>query len=453
MSYAAVDKKRTILPKLKFEAWWEVVRAGLIGLGFIIVTILVYIAFFNVLAWFGTLLFENSSRGTTVFFSTLLTLFSLRLLMFGSRSVVDRAFFPDTANLEDEISEAVHTLAEIDARSTLQDFLTNTLPDKLEVDGIFLHQHPQSLLRHSLTLPLTMGSRSMGYLTIGPKESDRSFSYEEREAFLPLQEQVSLVLSAVELAEAREAAEKVSQLRNNFVTNISHQLRTPLNVVINSTGLVADGAFGRINQEQADYLNQAVHGSEHLMNLLQEILDIAKIESGQLTLKLENIDLRQVIDDALLIARGALHDKPIELKVDITPNLPPLTADRTRVRQVLLNLFSNAVKFTQEGFIWIRAWENRGIIFVSVEDTGIGIAKENLLLIFEDYQQISAREHLDLQLERRRHMGTGLGMPITKALVELHGGNIWVESEQGKGSVFTFTLPLAGPGTENGHAS
>ena len=151
------------------------------------------------------------------------------------------------------------------------------------------------------------------------------------------------------------------------------------------------------------------------------------------------------------MVRGTLQDKPIELNVNLADNLPLITADRTRIRQVLLNLLSNAMKFTPKGSIWVRSWENRGTVFISVEDTGIGIAPHNLSLIFEDYQQITATAHMDLKLERRRHLGTGLGMSIAKALVELHGGRIWVESEQGKGSIFTFTLPQMAAGTKNGN--
>ena len=448
-----VDKNRRILPPLKFEAWWEVSRAGLVGLVFGSMVILVYMAAFNFISWFNTLLFEDINRGTIVFFATITTLLSFRLLTVGVQSMVDRTFFPDTANFRDEIDQAIRTLTEINTRQDLQEFLTRKLPRQLQVDGIFLHQHSQSLLRYALTLPLSMGNRSMGYLTIGPKQSGRSFSYKERAMLKPLQDQVSLVLSAIQLAEAREEAEKVAQLKSNFVTNISHQLHTPLNTVINSTGLVADGTLGDIDPEPADFRHRAVQGSEFLMNLLEEIVDSAKIESGELTLRLDEVDLSDVLEDALSIVRSTLQHRTIELRVEIADNLPPLTADHTRIRQVLLNLLSNAVKFTKEGLICVKAWENRGTVFISVEDTGIGIAKENISLIFEDYQQVSTEELKDLQFERRRHVGTGLGMPITKALVELHGGRIWVDSEPGQGSVFTFTLPLLESGSEHGNES
>jgi signal transduction histidine kinase len=441
VSHLTVDPNPKLLPFFKFEAWWEVARAVLIWFGLGMMVFLVYVALFNFIWWFSTLFSEEFSRNTIVFFSTVLTLLSLKLLKNGVQNVVDRMFFPDTGNLNDRVNEAVRILAEIDNRDDLHTYLTRDLSLKLQVDGIFLHQHPQSLLRYALTLPLTMGSRSMGYLTIGPKWTDRSFSLGERTTFKKLQDQVSLVLSAIELAETREEAERVSQLKSNFVTNISHQLHTPLNTVINSTGLVADGMLGSINEEQAEYLTLAVQSSEHLMNLLQEILDIAKIESGDLRLRVTAMDMNDVLKETLSIVKGSmLQGRYFEIQVDVAENLPVIFADRTRIRQVLLNILSNAIKFTPEGNIYIKIWENNGFVHVSVEDTGIGIAKENLALVFEDYQQVLAADKV--QFKRRRHLGTGLGMPVSKALVELHGGQIWVESEQGKGSIFTFTLPL-----------
>ncbi len=449
MSY--ILKKRSKLTFFKFEAEWEVIRAGVILLCFLLLIFIVFLAIFNLTGWFETLFFDSTSHESLIFLSTVITLFTLRPLQSGTQSIVDTLFFPDTANLKDNIAAATRTLTEINTRQELQDFLIQVLPNRLHVNGIFFHEQPQSVLQHALTLPLNMGQRSMGYLTIGPKKSGRSFSFEERGWFRQLQDQVSLVLSGLELAEARKDAEKAAQLKIHFLTNISHELRTPLNSVINSTGLVADGILGEIDPEPADFLNRAVSGSEYLLHLLDDILDITKIESGELTLKLGEVDFITILNDTLSIVRSTLQNKNVELKFDIADNLPMLMVDRTRIRQVLLNLLSNAVKFTTEGFIWVRAWEKQGTVFIGVEDTGIGIAPENLSLIFEDYQQVSPNQHQDLRIKQRRHAGTGLGMPITKALVELHGGHIWVESEQGKGSIFTFTLPPLKQDTNNGH--
>jgi signal transduction histidine kinase len=453
MLHNELKQKNWRLPFVIFEAWWEVIRFGLIWMTLAGLVVLVYMALFSLLDWFRVLSFEQASRDSAVFLATLLTLLLLRSLRLGSQSLVDNLFFADTANFKDEVDTACRILADINDREHLWQFMVNDLPSRLKVDGLYLHHYPQSLIRHSITLPLNRGSHSLGYLTIGPKYSGRSFSYEERTILKQLQEQVSLVLSGIQLAEAREEAERVAQLKSNFLTNISHELRTPLNAVINSTGLVADGILGDIGEVPAEYLNRAVEGSEYLMKLLNDILDLTKIESGQLTLRFDEMDLKEVIADTLPIIKATLQDKPVELKLEIAGDLPLLAADRLRVRQVLLNLLSNAAKFTKEGSILVKAWRERNLVLVSVKDTGIGIAPEDQRLIFEDYQQVSAGRHHDFAFERRRHAGTGLGMSITKALIELHRGQIWVESELGKGATFTFTLPVNLNSHKNGNKS
>jgi signal transduction histidine kinase len=187
-----------------------------------------------------------------------------------------------------------------------------------------------------------------------------------------------------------------------------------------------------------------------LLKLLNDIFDITKIETGQLTLQPELINLSDVIEETLPMVKSMLQQKPIDLNVELAANLPPFMADRLRLRQILLNLLSNAIKFTQEGVIRVGAWLDGNIILVSVADTGIGIAPENLPLMFEDYQQLSGQPQRLFRFGRRRHLGTGLGLSITKALVELHGGRIWVESELGRGTTFSFTLPLSPAKVVNG---
>ena len=440
---ATVGKNRSWLSFLKFSAWWEVGRLGLIWTGFALVTGLTYLAFFTLIQWFSALLLQEVNRSVAVFLTTFTTLLLLRSLYDGSQEIADNLFFPDTVDLKDKIEAICQKLTEIDNREALKQFLGGKISARFQVEGIFLHRDSNLAITDGLTLPLEMGRHSLGTLYIGPKRSGRSFGYVERLALERLKEQVSLVLSGIQLAEAREAAEKTNQLKLNFLTNISHQLRTPLNTIINSTGLVADGALGEVNQAQAEFLNQAVQGSEYLMKLLNDILDITKIETGQLTLQPEVIELPEVIKEVLPLVKGTLQQKPIELKTELEDNLPALIGDRLRIRQILLNLLSNAIKFTPEGFIWVRAKSEGNMVLVSIEDTGIGMAQESLPLVFEDYQQVSMKHHQDMVFERRRQSGTGLGLSITRALVELHGGRIWVESELERGTIFTFTLPIS----------
>ena len=447
-------KHRRILSAIKINAWWEIVRIGFIGLGLAVATILIYVVIFIGLRWFLSMLFGEISHNATTFFTALLTLFSLSSLKKEVQRMIDNLLFPDTATFKDEIDSACRLLTQFDTPENLYQFLENQLPARLGVNYVDVQGGAQPPSSNGLTLPLEMGNRALGYLNIGPKFSGRSFSLNEQTWLNQLQEQVSLVLSGIQLAQVRAEAEKVAQQKSDFVTNISHELRTPLNVVINATGLVADGVLGEIEPQQADYLHRAVQGSEHLLGLVNEILDITKLESGQLTLQLKRMDVGEVIDEGVAMVKGLLQNKPIELRLAIADNLPALEADRVRIRQILLNLLSNAAKFTKEGYILITARMENEAVYISIEDTGIGITKEDLPLIFEDYQQASSIRHdSDLKFERRRYLGTGLGMSISKVLVELHGGQIWVESEQGKGSIFTFTLPLSQEKSGNGNGS
>lgn len=443
MMTRTVEKNQTKYSLPKFEAPWEIIRFGIIAVILAATIILFYFTLFVFVDWFYPGLLGYHSRGATVFLAAVLTLLLYQPLKDGVRSMIDNLFFRDTARLNEGVALACRIMADINDRGHLGRYLAEDLPKRLEVDGVYLHQHaPSILLRHAVTLPLKMGTRALGYLTIGPKLSGRSFSSEERQALDDLQEQVSLVLSGIQLAEAREEAERVARLKNEFITNVSHQIRTPLNVVINSTGLVADGILGEIGQKEAQYLYRAVQGSEYLKKLLNDILDMTKLEIGQLSLQLETLDIHLILDDILPMVQDMLKDKPVELAFDISDDLPFIVADRLRLRQILLNLLSNAAKFTRQGSITLKIWPKRGWVFFSVIDTGIGIANENLSLIFEDFQQVSSKQPKETQIERRRHLGTGLGMPITKALVELHAGRIWVESELGVGSRFNFAIPI-----------
>ncbi len=389
------------------------------------------------------ILFGQIQKTSVIILSTVVTLFVLGPLYRWVQNLIDYLCFPDSVGFREEIDTACRELTRIDARPDLENFLANTLPDRLQITYVLLQEDSKPRPPDALRLPLEMGERILGTLSIGPKRSGRTFSGAEQMALKQLQEQVSLVLSFVQLAEARRVAEQTGQLKSNFLSNLSHELRTPLNSVINSTGLVADGILGQVNEEHVEYLQRAVRGSEHLMNVLDEILDITKIETGQLTLRFAIMNLEEVIEEALAMVRSMLQNKPVQLKADLAENLPPLYADRLRVRQILLNILANAVKFTKEGFILVKAWPANERIFVSIRDTGIGITEDNLSLIFKDYQQVLAYGSSDNLPTRRRHFGTGLGMPIARALVELHGGQISVESEPGQGSVFTIALPLS----------
>lgn len=247
----------------------------------------------------------------------------------------------------------------------------------------------------------------------------------------------------IRLKAAEAAAIEANQLKTRFITNLSHELRTPLNAIINFSYILSKSHHGSVTPEQADYLTRIHNSGELLLQIVNDLLDLAKIEAGQMDIFREQIDLAVVSQSIMDTISGLLTDKPVELHQEISPLLPPVIGDETRLRQVLLNLLGNAVKYTDQGSITLRAVQNGShMIKVSVIDTGIGIRAEDFGRIFEEFQQTEEAFAL-------RKVGTGLGLPISKKFVELHGGKLWVESQLGRGSAFHFTLPVA-PGLPTG---
>lgn len=244
-----------------------------------------------------------------------------------------------------------------------------------------------------------------------------------------------LTESMKQTQQAYEVAEQANRMKSQFLANMSHELRTPLNSIINFTRIVATGMRGPVTDGQLDYLNRVRVSGEHLLGLINDILDLSKIEAGRMELYLEPCSIDEMVKNALSTAAGLTKDKPIELIQDVAPDLPPVQADKTRIRQVLLNMLSNAAKFTEEGAITVRAVREDNSIVVSVADTGIGIPEDKLGTIFEEFRQVD--EGSD-----RTYQGTGLGLAICKRLVSIHQGEMWVESLLGEGATFFFSLPL-----------
>lgn len=239
-----------------------------------------------------------------------------------------------------------------------------------------------------------------------------------------------------EAEKARAAAEIANKVKSQFLASVSHELRTPLNAILNFTQFVARGMAGEVNEEQVELLSQVTSSGEHLLRLINDVLDISKIEAGALELFVEaNIDIREELNQIITLGKTLLSDKPVQLKADIAPDLPPITADRQRVFQIILNLVANACKFTDQGSVTISAKhqsENNALL-ISVADTGPGIAPEEQSLIFQNFQQTR------IGMEKG---GTGLGLPISSRLAEAHGGKLWVESALGAGATFFVQLPI-----------
>ncbi len=240
-----------------------------------------------------------------------------------------------------------------------------------------------------------------------------------------------------ELIEKTREVEEANRLKSEFLSNMSHELRTPLNIIIGFSELLSDQVPGRINKEQRQCLSDISGSSQHLLNLINEVLDLSKIESGKMRLRPTDIDLTEVIESLRSALMPMLASRKQSLEVKVEEGLPPVHADKAKVRQVLLNLLSNSTKFTPDGGkLKIEAVREDNRCQISVIDNGIGIKKEDRENIFEPFSQ------LDNPLIQKKE-GTGLGLRIAKQIIEKHGGRIWVKSEYGKGSRFTFTLPLA----------
>ena len=239
----------------------------------------------------------------------------------------------------------------------------------------------------------------------------------------------------VELQHAKEEAERANHIKSAFLANVSHELRTPLNAIINFTTFVAEGLTGPVNEVQQNTLGEVLDSSKHLLNLINDVLDMSKIEAGSLTLFIEDdVDVAALLQTAIKTGEALLSKSDVKLETAIAETLPLISADRQRVYQIVLNVLSNACKFTKEGFIKLTAQHTNGEIHISIQDTGPGIAAKDQSLVFEAFKQTTTG--------LRQTGGTGLGMPISKSLAEAHGGKLWLESQPGKGTTFFLVLPV-----------
>jgi len=238
-----------------------------------------------------------------------------------------------------------------------------------------------------------------------------------------------------EIGEKGQQLEIASKHKSQFLANMSHELRTPLNAILGYTELILDEIYGEVPEPLRDVLERVQQSGRHLLDLINDVLDISKMEAGQLTLSLNDYSMAEVVYTVSTAVESLTTEKGLALKVDLAPDLPQGKGDERRLAQVLLNLVGNAIKFTEAGEVQIQVTAMDGAFTVAVTDTGSGIAEAHQQTIFEEFQQADSSS-------TRLKGGTGLGLAIVKRIVEMHGGRVWVESSLGKGSTFWFTLPV-----------
>ncbi len=336
---------------------------------------------------------------------------------------------------EDLVAASTVTIEDQTATRVAADVLNAKTGDP---DVVQRSEIPFGSLRSAAHVPLSTRGLITGLLSV----------YFKGEAEITESEARTLRTVARLVSVAKENADLVGELRDNnfqleranrlkseFLANVSHELRTPMNAIIGYSKLMLDGLDGELNSQQESDLQRVTTAADNLLGLINGLLDLSKIEAGRMEINVEELDVRPVMDDVIALIRPQSDAKELAVVANIPAELPTILADRARFRQVVVNLVSNAVKFTDTGAVTITATTGDGWVTVSVADTGIGISQEAQAYIFDEFRQADAST-------TRRYGGTGLGLAISKRLVALHGGRIWVESGANGGSVFSFTMPV-----------
>ena len=292
--------------------------------------------------------------------------------------------------------------------------------------------------RAELALPILVGTKLIGVLDLQSTQ-EGFFTDDHVKIIKTLAEQFAIAIENARLyagqVKVAEELRALDTLKSQFLASMSHELRTPMNAILNFTEFMSMGMLGPVNEKQIDALDKILNSGKHLLALINDVLDITKVESGMMRLFVEDdVNLQQELAPVFSTAETLLKDKPVQFVKEVESELPLMVGDKRRIRQILLNLVSNAVKFTDEGSVTVRVKRENGQMLFEVRDTGPGIALEDQEIIFEPFQQTEAGiKHAG---------GTGLGLPISRRLVEAHGGELWVESELGKGAAFFVTLPI-----------
>jgi GAF domain-containing protein len=293
--------------------------------------------------------------------------------------------------------------------------------------------------RTVLGVPLLRDGVPIGLLSVN-RTAVRPFTDKQIELVTAFADQAAIAIENVrlfdEIQDKSRQLEEASQHKSQFLANMSHELRTPLNAILGYTELMADGAYGEPSEKMLGILKRLEANGRHLLGLINDVLDLSKIEAGQLVLELSDYSVQDIAQTVRSTLEPLATDKKLAFKLELASELPPGRGDGRRLTQVLINLVGNAIKFTDAGQVAIKAEAHNGLFHVSVRDTGPGISAVDQAKLFQEFQQA------DNAITRKKG-GTGLGLAISKRIIEMHGGRIWVESQPGRGSTFAFTLPVS----------
>ncbi len=331
-----------------------------------------------------------------------------------------------------------------------QQVIETQRPISTTADDLQLQDHASENFREAgiaanATIPIAGPEGVIGTVSLSRNRPNAQFSQDELDLMATLANQAAVAIQNARLYEEQRATaeqlRELDQLKSQFLANMSHELRTPLNSIIGFSRVIMKGIDGPVTDQQQQDLSAIYSAGQHLLNMINDILDISKIEAGKMELAFEDVELPQIFESVMSTARGLVKDKPVKLVANIAEDLPLVHADPTRIRQILLNLLSNAAKFTDEGTITLSAIlrtaeSGRPEIYISVTDTGVGISPDDQHDLFEPFTQVDGSP-------TRKTGGTGLGLSISRLLVDLHNGEINMTSHPGRGSTFYFTLPLS----------